>query len=163
MSQVRFGQAGYTGFSRSERATAAEVEGRLPLTKAAKATGVSAARIEAFIEPCEWHHVGKYAQRVDFYDTDEIRQRFGTGGDLEHAKVARRPKCKGRSGVADFEWTEWHQPAANRKKRPETVTKTDVPFRETPAFYVLTIDGREVRKGRANTQISNVREGGQQA
>lgn len=63
---------GYSSFSRSFRATVAESEGKKPLTRAAKATGIPASVIKAVFEPSEWHHVGKYAARVDYYDCDAI-------------------------------------------------------------------------------------------
>lgn len=75
MSQVRFNQAGYVGMSRSARATEAEENGRLPLTRAiplvASEAGVTrqAAR-EALLasHDGEWHHTGKYARETNYYD-----------------------------------------------------------------------------------------------
>ena len=64
------------GYSRSANAEAAEVEGRLPLTRAipvvAKVAGVTRAKArEALlaVHDGEWHHVGKYANKVQYYDT----------------------------------------------------------------------------------------------
>lgn len=60
-------------YSRSFNAERAEVNDRYPLTRAAKHLGIS---VKAFkngldlsgITTNEWHHVGKYANMVDYYD-----------------------------------------------------------------------------------------------
>jgi hypothetical protein len=64
-------------YSRSYNATVAESEGKLPLTRAAKELRLSqkAFKIGIFISghhACEWHHVGKYARQVDYYDVPTI-------------------------------------------------------------------------------------------
>lgn len=64
-------------YSRSAGAEYAEREGRYPRTRAAKELGLS---VKAFDAGCakinhrstEWHHIGKYANRVDYYDTHEL-------------------------------------------------------------------------------------------
>jgi len=68
MSAIRYGQSGYDGFSKSNRAVQAEVDGKLPLSRAMKAVAAQAAvsqkeAREALVEigPCEWHHTSKYA------------------------------------------------------------------------------------------------------
>lgn len=58
---------------RSRRASEAQSEGRYPASRAAEKLGVSLAAFRAGCRaanycPDEWHHVGLYAQRVDFYD-----------------------------------------------------------------------------------------------
>ena len=65
-------------YSRSYNAECAEKEGRLPRTRAAAYFGLS---VKAFDAGCneanyytsEWHHVGKYANKVDYYDCDELK------------------------------------------------------------------------------------------
>lgn len=64
-------------YSRSYNASNAEADERFPLTRAARFLGIS---VKAFKSGCEyakyttseWHHVGKYANRVDYYDTKEL-------------------------------------------------------------------------------------------
>lgn len=64
-------------YSRSANAEAAENQGRLPRIRAAKELEIS---VKAFDAGCqaigyvatEWHHVGKYANRVDYYDTVKL-------------------------------------------------------------------------------------------
>ena len=59
---------GGTG-SRSRRAQIAELEGKMPATRAAIEWGFRSAKsLRAWISNCEWHHVGKYANAVDYYD-----------------------------------------------------------------------------------------------
>jgi hypothetical protein len=68
------------GFSRSVNAEKAESQGRLPLTRAVDAVyqryhcrgRIPRRVIRSFLEQSwegEWHHVGKYAARVPYYDT----------------------------------------------------------------------------------------------
>lgn len=80
-------------YSKSRRASEAEDNGRFPRTRAAKHLSVS---VEAFdsgcyncgYRPTEWHHVGKYATMVDYYDTNELNsnQKFWEGCG-EHYKT----------------------------------------------------------------------------
>ncbi len=71
---VRHNQSGYCGSSRSTRAAEAERNGKLPLSRAIKAfagkAGITHKRArEALLAvgSCEWHHVSKYANPVDYY------------------------------------------------------------------------------------------------
>ncbi len=75
MSRVRYGQSGYSGLSRSNRAVEAESNDRLPMTRAVAAirkragcTARQAREACAAVGAAEWHHVGKYAARVNYYD-----------------------------------------------------------------------------------------------
>lgn len=74
---VTYGQRGYIGMSRSVRAAEAEEHGRLPLTRAIKdlagrlgITQKAARAALVRLGPCEYHHVGKYAAAIDYYDVD---------------------------------------------------------------------------------------------
>lgn len=63
-------------YSRSYNAEQAEHEDRYPLTRAAKHLGLTTAAFKkgtdhANIGTSEWHHVGKYATRVDYWDVSE--------------------------------------------------------------------------------------------
>lgn len=59
--------------SRSRRAQIAELEGRMPATRAAKTWGFkSAASLKKWVRSREWHHVGKYAAITDYYDVAEF-------------------------------------------------------------------------------------------
>ena len=66
-------------YSRSANAESAEANGRYPRTRAAAALGVS---VKAFDAGCsaagyhthEWHHSGRYANAVDYYDTNELAE-----------------------------------------------------------------------------------------
>lgn len=63
---------------RSRRASEAQSEGRCPASRAAKKLGVSLAAFRAGCRAAnyssdEWHHVGLYAQRVDFFDAEYLK------------------------------------------------------------------------------------------
>lgn len=66
-------------YSRSYNAERAESSGRYPRTRAAKELGLSVKAFDAGCKYCgyyssEWHHVGKFANRVDYYDVAELSQ-----------------------------------------------------------------------------------------
>jgi hypothetical protein len=84
-------------YSRSYNAEVAESEGRLPRTRAAAALGVSAPAFDAGCKAAgyicdEWHHVGKYANRVDYYDAEELRltPAFWEGCAAHYKSAAKR-------------------------------------------------------------------------
>jgi hypothetical protein len=59
--------------SRSRRAQIAELDGRMPATRAAKAWGFkSAAALKKWVRSTEWHHVGKFGTITDYYDVYEF-------------------------------------------------------------------------------------------
>lgn len=67
-------------YSRSRRAEEAEQAGRYPRTRAAKALGITVQEFKALQSfgsyyPSEWHHVGRYAAQVTYYDPDELLAR----------------------------------------------------------------------------------------
>lgn len=77
---VSYNQRGYVGYSRSVRAALAEDGGKFPMIRAAKLVAEqlgctqAAARIALeLLHDGEWHHVGKYAQRCDYYDCTDTR------------------------------------------------------------------------------------------
>jgi len=93
-------------FSRSYNAEVAEEEGRLPRTRAAKRFGLSAAAFDAGCEaaeyqPCEWHHVGRYAVAVDYYDCETLAAdpRFWEGAAAAYKSAARRAMVKARQAA----------------------------------------------------------------
>lgn len=58
-------------FSRSRRAQIAEIDGRMPATRAAKTWGFkSAACLKKWVRSTEWHHVGRFAAATDYYDVE---------------------------------------------------------------------------------------------
>lgn len=59
------------GRGHSINALNAHDQGRFPATHAARILGISAKLLREVAEPSEWHHVGKYATRCDYYDTAE--------------------------------------------------------------------------------------------
>lgn len=59
-------------YSRSRRAQIAEFYGKEPATRAAKTWGFKSAKaMKKWIRSTEWHHVGRYANIVDYYNVEE--------------------------------------------------------------------------------------------
>jgi hypothetical protein len=68
---------GYSGYSKSNRAIAAENNGKLPMTHAVKEValraGISQKKARSVLSdvgPAEWHHTGKYFRETKYYDID---------------------------------------------------------------------------------------------
>jgi hypothetical protein len=94
--------AGYSGYSKSNNAVAAEESGRYPATTLGKLLGVKPKAIKALLTASEWHHTSSHFNRTDYYDAEEAQER------LEDLKAWKEPKtgeivhekCYG-------EYTEW--------------------------------------------------------
>lgn len=87
-------------YSKSANAESAEADGRWPRTRAAKALGLSVAAFDAGCKAAgyvsrEWHHSGKYATQVDYYDTNEL------AGNAEFWKGAATA-YKGKAKIAEL-------------------------------------------------------------
>lgn len=103
-------------YSRSYNASCAEAEGRLPRTRAAAALGLSTKAFDAGCAACgyratEWHHVGKYANMVDYYDTEELSAsaEFWTGA-APHVPRLYQLEDLGRDGE-QITWVPgWGEP-----------------------------------------------------
>lgn len=69
MSSVYYSAA--NSYSKSLNAHRAEFAGRYPATHAAKKYGFKSTKaLKDCVESTEWHHVGKFATRVDYYDIE---------------------------------------------------------------------------------------------
>lgn len=71
----------YGEYGKSTRASEAEMEGRFSRSKSAAHLGISLKAFDAGCEHCgyrstEWHHLGKYATPIDFFDTKELAADF---------------------------------------------------------------------------------------
>ena len=60
--------AGYDGYSKSNNAVNAEMNGYMTLTAFAKLLKVKTAQIKGIIEPDEWHHTSKMYNKTNYYD-----------------------------------------------------------------------------------------------
>ena len=76
------------GFGRSEQAREAEREGKAPLTRAAKKVAIYAGITQVLarqhllaLGPCEWHHVGLYAHKTDYYDWRKMLRQLADEGN----------------------------------------------------------------------------------
>lgn len=86
--------------SRSLRAQLAEIDGRMPATRAAKAWGFkSAATLKKWIRSREWHHVGKYATITDYYNVSEFIEEADICDLTELVGLAADLTAKGREQV----------------------------------------------------------------
>ena len=149
MTKIRFGQSGYSGASRSNRAVEAEINGRLPLSRAipvvarqAKVSRSVARDALLASHDGEWHHTGKYARETPYYSvqaaideirlsTDPLREHVEESEYVETGAVAVNATRTYRDGdVCDEtvrreirEWSAWRIQCAANFRRWEPVLR----------------------------------------
>lgn len=64
--------AGYSGYSKSNNAVAAEQNGMLPLSRITGATRWAIKLAGELVGPEEWHHTSKHYNETDYYDVARI-------------------------------------------------------------------------------------------
>lgn len=133
--------------SRSRRAQIAESQGKDPATRAAKTWGFkSAAALRRWVPSCEWHHVGKYAAIVEYFDVEKwIEARdFACFADLVGlaADLTQRGKelvliplvaggvesaldCSDSNCMADWFAGKFHRAYPRPKSREEAIRRND--------------------------------------
>lgn len=115
-------------FSRSFNAERAEEENRLPRSRAAAHLELSVAAFDAGCaavgySPSEWHHVGKYAARVDYYDCEELaaQPEFWAGAAAVYKSAKKRAEV-----LATVErWAEAERQANVEKFRARLIRQRD--------------------------------------
>jgi len=73
MSRVSFDQPGYSGCSRSLGAVDAEDRGLLPVSRITRKKGIRDRLSALGLTADEWHHVGRYAKRCDYWSAARVR------------------------------------------------------------------------------------------
>jgi hypothetical protein len=160
--------AGYSGYSKSNNAVAAESDGRYPASVLAKRLRVSADAVRAVLTTSEWHHSSKYYNRVHYYDgaalialaenpgaTDEAVVE-ALGIDAEDVEAARRDLERlraWRKPAADVvvhedcvvEWIEWTGTRARPKATEMRAEGARVEVKGKTATVTLA-DGRSFTK-----------------
>ena len=147
------------GRGRSINAEIAMDNGRLPASHIAKeiGKGCTAAFISAHAPSSgEWHHVGKYAQMVDFYDLDTVLEWFETPEAQElfaEHKAERKARLANKNAgkiIADVSFDEWNRVAINSfgklAWRPTHVSLKAVQIRYRGSFVEIDGYGRKAAK-----------------
>jgi len=96
------------GRGRSWGAEEAEQYGRYPRTRAAEHLGVSVKAFRAGYAASdytsnEWHHVGKYAAAIDYYDTHELQTdpKFWRGCAEEYKSKVKKAELEAKAQRAE--------------------------------------------------------------
>jgi|GEM_PF-4149820 len=115
-------------YSRSYNAHVAENEGRFPATLAAREWGFkSPAELRRWVRTSEWHHVGKFAACVDYYDVPSwmegittLQEIRGLGKSLTKRgkQLIMRPLVT-RIIASNLACDEPYTPKCNRKSREQ--------------------------------------------
>jgi hypothetical protein len=145
--------AGYSGFSKSNNAVAAEASGRHPATAAARLLGVPVAWVK--LQPTrEWHHTSSWYNSTDYYDLEQLAEHLATEeGQEQLAQVkaeaaAQKQKPETVIGGAIVLWIEWtgtrnHPRAVERREENATITDAGGKF-----VTVVLQDGTTFKKGK---------------
>lgn len=89
------------------------------ITKTALATKLKVPGVvidkASFIEPCEWHHTGKYFNETDYYDLEGIQKQLTDNPalmlELQQLKLEYQKKRRqqGQQIRGVFRYKEWYQ------------------------------------------------------
>jgi len=154
------------GRGRSVNAEAAMDSGRMPASHIAKAIGQGTTA--AFVtqnapSTGEWHHVGKYASRVKFFDLDTCLEWLSSDeGKASLAAYKAERKAARASGtdwiVADVVVTEWERVAINRfgklAWRSHSVSIKEARCTVSGASVTITGYGRKMTKNVTMTVVT---------
>lgn len=137
--------------SKSVNARIAETEGRVPPTAMAAElrrrglfAGVTAADIKAAVTTLEWHHVGSYAARIDYYSLEQV---FADRRRLR-AVISARRAAPSETGVriegCSAEWLEW----SGSRRYPRAVERRaeNIAVTLKGRWAVLHLNGAALRK-----------------
>jgi hypothetical protein len=149
-----FKMAGYDGFSKSNNAVQAELDGKFPKSLAvkiiAKKYSVSQKRAEKFLStvpPCEWHHSSKNYNKVDYFQTDleEDQVAFLRSLNVPEQKKFEKITLENQ----EIKWIEW----SGSLKKPKATEKTAVGKVEilTETTVLVLIEGTAPFKKRLST------------
>ena len=145
--------AGYSGFSKSNNAVAAEASGRHPATAAARLLGVPVAWVK-LQRTTEWHHTSSWYNSTDYYDLETLAEHLATEEGQEQlaqvkAEIASRKKAPETViEGAVVKWLEWsgtraHPMAKERREENATITDAGGKF-----VTVVLQDGTTFKKGK---------------
>lgn len=141
--------SGYSGFSKSNNAVAAEADGRFPASVVARRLKVPTEYVRERIGTREWHHSSKFYNVVKYYDLEECAEWLESDegrADFADWKAAQKTRQASTRTGCRVEWLEWvgtrnHPRAINRSADGCTVTD------DGGAFYKITMpDGSAMRK-----------------
>ena len=155
--------AGYSGFSKSNNAVAAEQFDRFPASRLAAKLKVKTAAIKALMQTSEWHHTSSYYNTTDYYDGELLlllfaedepadwgydEEEIAEGHELLQKLRDWRPAKKGAKCCKDctVQWLEW----GGTRKRPTATERKEsgctVEFKGGAFCTVTFTDGSTLRK-----------------
>ena len=140
--------SGYSGFSKSNRAVAAENAGRYPASVVARKLRLPV----EFVRLCgngEWHHTSKWYNATSYYDLDEVAEYAASEeGQAELAKLASKPvKASKTHANVRVEWLEWGG-TRNHPRAIERASDGCTVVDDGGAFYKITLPGGRALKKR---------------
>lgn len=141
--------AGYAGFSKSNNAVSAELEGLLPATAAARELRVPAGFIRDEVAPDEWHHTSKMFNATNYYRVAEVREWLDSDEGQDRLE-AWKTRQKALGAVRVYEdcrvtWLEWSGTRSHPAAAEHTAERATVTVKGQTATVRLE-DGQEFRK-----------------
>lgn len=131
--------AGYSGFSKSNNAIAAEEqEGKFPATTLARMLGVSVQAIKELLQPSAWHHTSKMYNKTDYYSMEDAEE------IIDQLKAFKVEKPAEVSYRADVRWLTW----GGTKSHPKAIEHKaeDIEVVEKGSFYLFKLPDGDLRK-----------------
>lgn len=154
-------EGGYSGYSKSNNAVAAESENRFPASVAAKKLGVSTQAIKQCIPTSEWHHYSSYYNEVYVYDItpylmlkngedlsteyDEDEIQFFKDNYQEMKNISKAKPSDEKKYKANVEYIEW----TGTRNRPKAIVHKyeNITVIEKGQFYTFILpDKTQVKK-----------------
>lgn len=110
-------------YSRSYNAECAEEEGRFPATRFKQVYGIDPRKV---VSAGEWHHVGKYANKVDYYDIEDVMAELAGMAYVDRMAAIGKGKFKQYWEVNKMEYLRDRY----RKKEPEPLPENYKAFKK---------------------------------
>jgi len=129
--------AGYSGYSKSNNAIAAEQEGLFPASVLARKLRVSTEAIKSILVPEEWHHTSSWYNRTDYYSLEEAEVKL----QQLKAFAAPRKQEKYKADVAFLVWS-----GTRKHPKAKEINYTDIEVTEKGSYYVFATPLGNVRK-----------------
>lgn len=139
--------SGYSGYSKSNRAVAAESAGRFPASVVARKLRLPVEFVRS-VGTSEWHHTSGWYNCTDYYDLQEVAEYAESEeGKEELAKLASKPaKASKTHQNVRVEWLEWNGTRSRPRATNRSASGCTV-VDDGGAFYKITLpEGRSFKK-----------------
>jgi hypothetical protein len=162
--------AGYDGFSKSNNALDAEMDGRYPLSRTkgvlAKALGITQDQARFILEKRgtrEWHHTSSQFNMTNYYDVKSLVKEIQDDPDVSLDDLLAGYKKPSKSAVIVHEnctvkWIEWEGTQNHPRAIKHEETDCTVEDKGGKMVLVTLPNGHSFRKGKTTNGFSFTKE-----